>query len=227
MLYFIILKLLSNANTRMDEVMRYKHIIWDFDGTLFDTYGEISKVIEQVLIKKGLLEDYSLIANNLHKSLSHTLKFLSEKHNLNYEKLVSDFMEAEEKMNVQKALPFEGVSQIIEKVEGYNFIVTNRGASIFRFLEAKDYLKHFKEVLYRDSGFLLKPSSETVDYLVNKYKLDKKQILFIGDRDIDIECANNSKIDSCYYDSHNILNIAPSTYYTKDYYSLMELLKTS
>ncbi len=227
MLYFIILKPQGNANTRMDKVMRYKHIIWDFDGTLFDTYGEISKVIEDVLFKKGITEDYILISKNLHISLSHTLRMLSEKHNLDHPKLVADFLVAEEKMNVQKALPFDGVEKIINEVEGYNFIVTNRGASIFRFLEAKDYLGYFKEILYRDSGFSLKPSSETVDYLVNKYNLDKKQILFIGDRDIDIECAINSKIDSCYYDSHDILNIAPSTYYTKSFYDLAEILETS
>ncbi|HOD92640.1 MAG TPA: HAD-IA family hydrolase [Clostridia bacterium] len=207
--------------------MRYEHLIWDFDGTLFDTYGEISKVIEQVLVSKGINEDYILISQNLHKSLTHTLQLLSEKHNLDYMSLVAKFMEAEEKMNVQKALPFEGVENIIQKIKGYNFIVTNRGASVFRFLESKDYLRYFEEILYRDSGFPLKPNSASVDYLVEKYSLDRKRILFIGDRDVDIECAINAGIDSCYYDSHDILNIAPCTYYVKKYFDLEQILITS
>lgn len=227
MLYFIILKPKGYANTRLDKIMRYKHIIWDFDGTLFDTYGEIAKVIDHVLLKKGISEDYILISKNLHISLSHTLRMLSEKHNLDHPKLVAEFIEAEEKMNVQKALPFDGVENIIQEVEGYNFIVTNRGASVFRFLESKNYLGYFEEVLYRDSGFPLKPSNSTVNYLTEKYSLDKKHMLFIGDRDIDIECANNSGIDSCYYDSHGILNTAPSTYYVKSYFDLIEILNAS
>jgi len=227
MLYFIILKQKGYANTRLNMAMRYKHIIWDFDGTLFDTYGEISKVIEQVLVNKGIVEDYTLISHNLHKSLTHTLKLLSEKHNLDYDKLVAEFMESEEKMNVSKAFPFQGTTEIIENTEGYSFIVTNRGESIFRFLESKNYLQYFEEILYRDSGFPLKPSSATVDYLIGKYSLDKKQMLFIGDRDIDIECAINSGIDSCYYDSHDILNIAPCTYYVKSYFNLLEILKNT
>ncbi|MDD3094581.1 MAG: HAD-IA family hydrolase [Clostridia bacterium] len=207
--------------------MKYKHIIWDFDGTLFDTYGEISLVITEVLKKKNIEEDNRHISKNLHKSLTHTLKLLSKKHLLDFDKLVSEFMFAEEKMNVKKAIPFNGVEKIIKSIEGYNFIVTNRGESVFRFLEDKDYLRFFEEILYRDSGLELKPSSATVDYLVSKYNLDKSETLFIGDRDIDIECANNSNIDSCYYDSHNIINTAPCTYYVKDYKTLIELLDIS
>ena len=208
-------------------MMKYKHIIWDFDGTLFDTYGEISLVITEVLKKKNIVEDNNYISKNLHKSLTHTLKLLSKKHLLDFDKLVSEFMFAEEKMNVKKAMPFNGVKKIIESIEGYNFIVTNRGESVFRFLEDKDYLRFFEEILYRDSGLELKPSSATVDYLVGKYNLNKSETLFIGDRDIDIECANNSNIDSCYYDSHNIINTAPCTYYVKDYKTLIELLDIS
>ena len=207
--------------------MKYKHIIWDFDGTLFDTYGEISLVIAEVLKKKNIEEDNRHISKNLHKSLTHTLKILSKKYLLDFDKLVSEFMFAEEKMNVKKAIPFNGVEKIIKSIEGYNFIVTNRGESVFRFLEDKDYLRFFEEILYRDSGLELKPSSATVDYLVSKYNLDKSETLFIGDRDIDIECANNSNIDSCYYDSHNIINTAPCTYYVKDYKTLIELLDIS
>jgi phosphoglycolate phosphatase-like HAD superfamily hydrolase len=84
-------------------------------------------------------------------------------------------MEAEEKMNVSKAFPFQGTTEILENTEGYSFIVTNRGESIFRFLESKNYLKYFEEILFRDSGFPLKPSSATVDYLIGKYRLDKNR----------------------------------------------------
>lgn len=207
--------------------MKYKHIIWDFDGTLFDTYGEIAKVIEEVLKNRGIVENLDWIAKNLHMSLTHTLEYLSKKHNLNHGEFKGTFMQAEERMNVKEALPFPGVKEIIDSTEGYTFMVTNRAESVFRFLEYRDYRKYFKEILHRNSGFPLKPGSEAVEYLIEKYGLDRKEMLFIGDRDVDIECAINAQIHSCYYDSHNIPNIASCTYYTKDYFKLLDILKTA
>lgn len=207
--------------------MKYKNIIWDFDGTLFDTYGEIAKVIEEVLHKKGLTEDYQALSNNLHISLTQTLKWVAKNHCLVYDQLLLDFMKAEEQMNVHKALPFDGVESIINAVKGYNFIVTNRGASIFRFLEAKDFTRYFEKILYRDSGFKLKPSSATVDHLIENYNLKREETLFIGDRDMDLECAISAGIDSCYFDSHNIPNTIPCTYYVKTFKELSDILDIS
>jgi beta-phosphoglucomutase-like phosphatase (HAD superfamily) len=36
----------------MYDMLRFKHIIWDFDGTLFDTYPYISSVIKEIIFDK-------------------------------------------------------------------------------------------------------------------------------------------------------------------------------
>ncbi|WP_225111283.1 HAD hydrolase-like protein [Streptococcus iniae] len=41
-----------------------------------------------------------------------------------------------------------------------------------------------------------KPDSESFDYLLKKYKLDKSQTFYIGDRPLDREFAENSKVMS-------------------------------
>jgi HAD superfamily hydrolase (TIGR01549 family) len=206
--------------------MKYRHFIWDFDGTLYDTYGEITYVILSVLEARGIKEDHDKIFKNLHISLTHTLTMLSSDYGIDLEMLKKEFTAAEEAMNVEKAQPFSGTLELLKACEGYNFIVTNRGASVFRFLDSKDYRKYFTHIMYRDSGLPLKPSSATVDCLITKYNLQKEDILFIGDRDIDLICAKNAGVDSCYFDSHGILNTVECRYYTKDFNDLFNVLSS-
>ncbi|MFA7672674.1 MAG: HAD-IA family hydrolase [Clostridia bacterium] len=206
--------------------MKYRHFIWDFDGTLYDTYGEITYVILSVLEARSVKEEYDKIFKNLHISLTHTLAMLSNDHEIDPEILKKEFTAAEEAMNVEKAQPFSGTLKLLRACEGFNFMVTNRGASVFRFLDSKDYHKYFTEVMYRDSGLPLKPSSATVDFLISKYGLQKEDILFIGDRDIDLRCAKNAGVDSCYFDSHDILNTVECRYYTKDLNDLYDILSS-
>lgn len=214
------------GSTDFNGKMKYRHFIWDFDGTLYDTYGEITYVILSVIEAMGLKEDHDKIFYNLHLSLTHTLTMLANDHGIDLETLRKEFTAAEEVMNVEKAQPFSGTLKLLRACEGYNFIVSNRGASVFRFLDSKDYRKYFTEIMYRDSGLSLKPSSATVDYLISKYGLSKKDILFIGDRDIDLLCAKNAGVDSCYFDSHDILNTVECRYYTKDLNGLYEVLSS-
>ncbi len=207
------------------QIMKYKHLIWDFDGTLFDTYGEIAKVVKEVVENMGIKEDLDFILKNLHQSLTFTFKEIGKRNNIDYLDISKAFFLAEEEMDVSNTYPFSGTKEMIKAVSGYNFMVTNRGLSVFRFLEDKDYLKYFTEILHKESGFPLKPRSDKVDYLVDKYKLNRDEILFLGDRDLDIECANNSHVDSCYFDTHNIKNTAPATYYVKSLKEILDIIK--
>ncbi|MEJ2252239.1 MAG: HAD hydrolase-like protein [Candidatus Lokiarchaeota archaeon] len=51
---------------------KFRHIIWDFDGTLFDTYPHITSVIQNVL-KNEYNIDFSL--ENIHEWCLNELKF--------------------------------------------------------------------------------------------------------------------------------------------------------
>lgn len=42
--------------------------------------------------------------------------------------------------------------------------------------------KYFKEVITSENGFLRKPNSEAVIYLIEKYKMNEQKTYYIGDR---------------------------------------------
>ena len=57
-------------------------------------------------------------------------------------------------------------------------------------LEKTDIAPYFTEVITSESGFLRKPSPESMFYLKDKYHITNA--LVIGDRDIDIEAGKKA-----------------------------------
>jgi len=184
-----------------------KDVIWDFDGTLFDTYPAIAEVFIATFEHFGIFEERSEVLRFLHQSLSETYDYFSLKHGLDRESLRAEFVKTEESMDVSTSMPFDGASVILQKVidkGGINFIYTNRGASTYSFLKHADYTKYFTEIITREDGFGRKPSPDCINYFIEKYSLSKETTLMVGDRDIDVLAAYNAGIKSCYFNSHHI-----------------------
>lgn len=184
-----------------------KNIIWDFDGTLFDTYPAIAGIFITTLKSFGIVGNRKKVLHMLHKSLSKTYDCLSNEHSIDRETLRSRFMEMEEAMDVSMVVPFNGARQLLTHIidsGGINLIYTNRGASTFAFLENSGYMKYFLEVITREDGFGRKPSPGCINYFIKKYNLKKSEVLMLGDREIDILAAKNADIKSGYFNSHHI-----------------------
>lgn len=194
-----------------------KHIIWDFDGTLFDTYPEISKVFQRTLKQFGIDEDRNEILKNLHQSLFQTYQIYVDKYNLDFMTLRKTFSSHDEEMCPSNIHPFEGVEDVIRSIEGSNYIFTHRGKSTFKYLDYYDFTKYFNEIITREDGYSRKPEPDALLYLIDKHSLRKEETIYIGDRIIDVQCAKNAGIRSCYFDSHGIAIDETADYFINSY----------
>ena len=52
----------------------YRHIIWDFDGTPFDTYPEMANVFKELLEREGISEPFDEIMKHMKISMSTAIK---------------------------------------------------------------------------------------------------------------------------------------------------------
>lgn len=57
-------------------------------------------------------------------------------------------------------------------------------------------MDYFTEIVTTANGFARKPDPEGVNYLVEKYQLDKASTYYVGDRTLDVDVAFNSGIQS-------------------------------
>ncbi|WP_299092930.1 HAD-IA family hydrolase [uncultured Metabacillus sp.] len=163
------------------------NILWDFDGTLFDTYPAFTEVMYEILNGKIPKED---ILNQLKVSVSNAAKYF----NLTNESIV-EFKEKDKSLSPERKKPFPFVEEVL-KYSNVNVIMTHKPREEVQFiLDYYGWNHYFREIVAGDDGFPRKPNSTAYQYLHEKYSLD----LAIGDRLIDIIPAKEVGLYTCLF----------------------------
>ncbi|MCH1627701.1 HAD-IA family hydrolase [Fredinandcohnia quinoae] len=187
------------------------NILWDFDGTLFDTYPAYSKIFSQVLEGKV---DEKEIYKRLKVSFSHAI---------DYYKLTKSQIDEigilESKLTPNDVKPFEKVEEIL-KFANKNVIMTHKDRhGVLSILKHYGWDKYFSDMVTIDDGFPRKPNSLSYQYLHEKHKID----LAIGDREIDLIPAKELGISTCIFQNKSKF----ADYEISDYSDLTKLIKSA
>lgn len=173
--------------------------IWDFDGTLAESYEAIMEALELLYDKYDFSLDKLWVADFIIKeSTGQLLDNLASQHELSQQELKDFFSEEQEKRDHMITL-MPGAKAVLEKTfeAGFqHFIYTHKGATTEAVLKNLEIDRYFTEILTSVNGFERKPHPEGVDYLVEKYGLDKANTYYIGDRSLDVKVAENAGIKS-------------------------------
>ncbi|MEO0292898.1 MAG: HAD-IA family hydrolase [candidate division WOR-3 bacterium] len=182
----------------------FKNIIWDFDGTLFDTYPEITRAFADVLRKNYSIEySYEKIFSFAKTSINFCIESLAKEFGIDKEEFSEKFKERYFGELTFEDKPFEGAEEVLKYVKkfGKNFLITHRSfESLNEFLKRNKFHKYFVEIVTADSNFPLKPDPTSFNHLIEKYKLIKEETLGVGDRILDIEAALGAGIKACFFD---------------------------
>lgn len=181
-------------------------IIWDFDGTLFDTYPGMIDSFKKALKDKGIDEKDENILRYMKVSVSCAIKHFKELYVLE-----DDFAERysfyEKNMDPDVVGPFPYAAEICKMVVeggGRNYILTHRGNSTQKFLKHYGMLQYFTEIITKHAGFKRKPDPEGFLYIIDRYNINKNKALVVGDRECEILGAKAAGIRVCLYDTNKI-----------------------
>jgi len=206
----------------------FRNIIWDFDGTLFDTYPEITQAFINVLKKDYSIEyDYKEAFSLAKTSITFCIESLADEFNIDREEFYEKYKERYFGELIFEGKPFENVEEVLKYVaaRGGNFLVTHRSfESLNEFLTRNDFKKYFIEIISSDSNFPLKPDPTSFNYIIDKYKLSKEETLGVGDRILDIEAARSACIKPCFFDAGGS-RIGVATYNISKMEALLQILK--
>ncbi len=203
-----------------------KAIIWDFDGTLIDSYGLIVESLYKVTSTyANKYTKEAILKFSKDKSVREFILLLSKENNTSFEELhnaYKDYVVLGEKdikliPNAKETLATL-YSQGVE-----NYIYTHKGKTTHDVLKHLEIEEYFVEVLTGDMGIARKPHPEAIEYLVDKYNLEKENTYYIGDRSLDIDCGNNADINTIYYNEDNLTNDF-ATYNVADLMEIIELI---
>ena len=98
------------TDMQTESIQNISHFIWDFDGTLFDTYPVIIENIRQALQSFGFDADPKELMDKLLETVDHALSFYAEKYHIDKNTLSAAYQLQNITSNKElMALPMEGV----------------------------------------------------------------------------------------------------------------------
>jgi phosphoglycolate phosphatase-like HAD superfamily hydrolase len=182
-----------------------RNIIWDVDGTLFDTYPPIAMALQNAIKKLGKDAPLQSIEKLTKISLSECIKTLSSEYELGVEEIEREFKNEYSRVSAKESPPFKWVKEIceyIKSISGKNVIITHRGKEgLEELLSAYGMKEDFEGYFTRDDGYPRKPDPTSFHKAIEKYDLQKQETINIGDREIDIVAGQNAGIFSCLFGS--------------------------
>jgi HAD superfamily hydrolase (TIGR01549 family) len=181
--------------------LRFAHVIWDYDGTLFDTYPVMGAALCDALKSQGIDEPLEQTVSLLKVSMGHAAQYYNERYLLG-EDFWARFRELRKTAELEHTKPFDGIVELcheIKRAGGNNYLLTHRGESAKHFLEKYGILSDFDDFVTADQKFPRKPSPDAILYLMEKHGFAPDNALMVGDRDIDILAGKNAGIHTCYF----------------------------
>lgn len=206
-----------------------KNILWDVDGTLFDTYPAITYAISKTLGEMGVSVALNVIDGLARQSLEGCLTTLSQRFKLDPDLLHLRFAESYRTVPPANQPPFPGVREICELIHthgGLNIIVTHRAvASTQALLDVHQMSSLFDAIFSVEQDYPRKPDPAMLEAAIQQFDLKRAETLLIGDRDLDIQAGRAAGVRTCLF-GHAQLS-QPADIQIDSHSQLLDLLKNS
>lgn len=180
-----------------------RNILWNVDGTLFDTYPAVIYAISRSLTGMGLTVAMNDIDGLVRRSMDHCITTLAKRFKLDPDVLGQRYAEAYQKIPLTNQPPFPGVRDLCHLVQqrgGANLIVTHRSSqSTERLLEVHELDRFFAGIYSTEQGFPHKPHPAMLETAIQRFHLDRSETLLIGDHDIDIQAGRAAGVHTCLF----------------------------
>ena len=184
--------------------MKYKYVFFDLDGTLLETLNDILTAVNTTLdyFNYPIHFEYEngkhLLGNGAKKLVERALESLNLSEEQN-EAFLAAYLPNYLKYQGQTTEPFPGVVKTLNKLnqDGVKlFIVTNKPQPMTDDIVSRLLPNVFVEVIGQSDKYKIKPDPEVINVMCEKYHINKKDILFVGDSLPDLQFAKNSGVDS-------------------------------
>jgi phosphoglycolate phosphatase len=180
--------------------MRYQTYVFDLDGTLLDTLGDLAASTNYALRTHGMPE-HSL--DDVRRFVGNGVRVLMERavpqgaENPQFEAAFQTFREHYMQHSLDTTKPYDGILETLEalKAEGCRLaVVSNKMMAATQEL-CRHFFRDTIEVAigeHEAQGIRKKPAPDTVNEAFRQLGVGKERAVYVGDSDVDILTARNS-----------------------------------
>lgn len=197
--------------------------IWDFDGTLYDTYPIMLKALMRTFKEFDINKD--------EESVYKKIKMESIRQMIvDWQLPAPDFDQkyhAYEAQQNKDSYPYEETKETLEKLQdkgGQHFILTHRTVESTWNLLKRDGLDGLiVDIIGSDSNYPRKPDPSAINYFIDNYQLDRNKTVMIGDRKLDIEAGNNAGVQTVFFDIDYFKQDIKSAYFINNLKEMVQI----
>lgn len=184
--------------------MKFRHIIFDFDGTIADTSRIILATMQATMRERGLRlappeEIKRVIGLPLKDCFSCIYPGMSEMESLECASTYCDIFDAN-KSSLTPTL-FPHVAETLAKLNQHGItmsVASSRGyGSLIELLEMLKVRQHFAMIVGVDNVNKAKPDPEAVLYTLKTMNVNPNEALMVGDMPVDIAMGQNAAVKTC------------------------------
>lgn len=180
--------------------MRYQTYVFDLDGTLLDTLGDLAASTNYALRTHGMPE-HSL--DDVRRFVGNGVRVLMERavpqgaENPQFEAAFQTFRTHYMQHSLDTTKPYDGIRETLEalKAEGCRLaVVSNKMMAATQEL-CRHFFRDTIEVAigeHEAQGIRKKPAPDTVNEAFRQLGVGKERAVYVGDSDVDILTARNS-----------------------------------
>jgi HAD superfamily hydrolase (TIGR01509 family) len=185
-------------------------VIYDCDGVLFDSLEANTKLYNDLcaLVGRVPLREKEMQYVHTH-TVFEAIHFIFGKEN-DLEKKALESLKQVDLRNYLIYLKMEPhLFQTLEKLKEKGIlraINTNRTTSMKYIMEKYDLWQYFEMVVTALDVKNPKPNPESIEKIIEAFKLKKEEIVFVGDSDVDKQTAESSGVTFIAYKNKKIAN---------------------
>ncbi len=182
--------------------MRKPAFIWDLDGTLLDSYTVIVSSLYLTYREFNIeLDQEAIFREVITYSVGDFIMKMEKETGLPFDTIKKRQSEINNRDKL-KVTPIKNAAEILAYLQSQsipNFVFTHKGTTTESVLRNTGLYGFFEDIITGKDGFPRKPDPSAVNFLIEKHKLDRSGCYYVGDRTLDIECAENAGIGSILY----------------------------
>ena len=181
---------------------KFKAILIDLDGTMFDTAPEITIAINQTLqalnfktLSFNTIRQF--IGKGVDNLVNQSLLASNKKVHIEKNKALNLFNDFYKKI-AKQSKPYDDVESTLQFLQDKQIklaCVTNKPSShTYLILEESDFEKFFDCIICGDEMKFKKPHQFSIDFVRKKLDVSEMETLMVGDSSNDIRAANNAGV---------------------------------
>lgn len=204
-----------------------KLFIWDFDGTLVDSYPYSVSCMQRAIRDTGHDATYAQIMEQMLDTIPAALQYFSDRFEI--PDLPDRFRQYYQVGSDEPVKLFDGVLPVLQRIEelgGVNLIFTNRNETIFSMLQEAGIGDRFAEVVTTiHPNFAWKPAPDAIEYLMEAHGGTVENTVMIGDRICDLSSGWNAGCKTCHLLTPVAPQYPPCDWRVENFRQMLELLQ--